>query len=353
MDLIEDCDASSAIITTPANLRYFFGYVGESYERFCCGILSEDRSALVVPKLDEAKAETSSVESVFAWSDNEGYEDAFKNAISESRAGNGPFGCEDGISFGMMQSITKAWRDVEFNSVSEKISGLRLRKDGEEIIALKNAARILRKAYEEMDDFLRIGKTENDAAFRIKKALKNYGADNADFCAVQSGKNGAVPHMQTSDKRIAKGDMVVVDISITEPSGYFADYTRTFVMGKPSARESKVYDVVRSAQEAGISAATKGASAGEPDNAARGIIEKAGFGENFFHRAGHGIGLEVHEPPWIRQGNEMKLEEGMVFTVEPGIYLFGKFGVRIEDNLLVGKSGTRNLTGLEHELVEL
>ncbi len=343
-----------AMITSLPSLQYFFNYKGESFERFCCGLVSmkNSKTALIVPKLDEPKAEKSSASNVFAWSDNEGYRSAFSKALAELGIRGVKFGCEDTTTFGMMQSVKKV-TTAEFESVSGAISEMRLIKDEEEMEALRQSAKILRKVYKNMDRFLKVGISESAVATSIKAALKDYGADRADSCAVQSGANGAVPHQEVSEKKVRIGDFVVVDISITGPSGYFADYTRTFSMGKPSKEQSKVYEIVQRAQSSAIRAAIEGTEAGRVDAAARDIIESSGYGRYFFHRTGHGIGLEVHEAPWIRQGNEMKLRAGMAFTIEPGIYLAGKFGVRIEDNLLVEKSGTTNLTGLGHELVEL
>ncbi|MCL5067212.1 MAG: M24 family metallopeptidase, partial [Thaumarchaeota archaeon] len=173
------------------------------------------------------------------------------------------------------------------------------------------------------------------------------------FCAVQSGANSAIPHHETSTRKIRKGDLVVVDISISGPAGYFADYTRTYSIGKPGKLQREVYEIVKKAQADAVEAAKSGVEAGLVDSAARSVIEKSGYGKYFFHRTGHGIGLEVHEAPWIRNGNQMKLLSGMAFTIEPGIYLSGKFGVRIEDNLLVEDSKTVDMTKLGHDLIEL
>ncbi|MDG6997975.1 MAG: M24 family metallopeptidase [Nitrososphaerota archaeon] len=342
------------LISSLPNLKYFFDYRGESYERFCCGLIStkKEKSALIVPKLDEAKAEKGAADSVYPWTDSEGYKTAFLRALSDLGVHGGRFGCEDSLTFGSMQSIRKI-SSSRFESASSAISEIRQIKDEEERIALKQSAGILRRVYKDIDKFLKIGAREIDIALTIKNALREYGATNADFCAVQSGPNGAIPHQDTSSKKVKRGDFVVVDISITGPTGYFADFTRTFSIGTPSKLQQQIYEVVKRAQSSAIQKANANAEAGEVDAAARGVIDESGYGKYFFHRTGHGIGLEVHEAPWIREGNKMKLRSGMAFTVEPGIYLPQKFGVRIEDNLLVEDSGTTNLTGLDHELVEL
>lgn len=342
------------VVTSLPNLKYFFDYPGKSFERFCCGLVStaDSKSVLVVPKLDDAKAEESAADNYFSWTDSEGYESALSKAFAEVGFREGELGCEDTISLGQMKAIEKV-KGAHFESESESISAIRLIKDQDEIKALKEAARSLSRAYDNMDSFLKPGVKESDAASEIKKALKKFGAEEVDFCAVQSGSNGAIPHLETTEKKIKRGDMVVVDITITGKSGYFADYTRTFSIGKPSPLQKKVYEIVKEAQAAGIDEANSGSTAQDIDRATRRVIEKAGYAKYFTHRTGHGIGIEVHEPPWIKEGNEMELKPGMAFTVEPGIYLPGKFGVRIEDNLLIQEPSTINLTRLDHELVQL
>lgn len=342
------------VLTSPPSLRYFFDYEGESFERFCCGLIStrNSKTALIVPKLDQAKAEKSSAQSVFSWTDSEGYESVLSRALSELGVNGKKLGCEDSSTFGFINSF-RSVRESSFESISGAISDLRLIKDLDERKALLESAKILREVYRNIDQFVKEGTKESDAASEMKSELRKLGAENADFCAVQSGANSAIPHHETSTRKIRKGDLVVVDISISGPAGYFADYTRTYSIGKPGKLQREVYEIVKKAQADAVEAAKSGVEAGLVDSAARSVIEKSGYGKYFFHRTGHGIGLEVHEAPWIRNGNQMKLLSGMAFTIEPGIYLSGKFGVRIEDNLLVEDSKTVDMTKLGHDLIEL
>jgi Xaa-Pro dipeptidase len=346
-----DCIA----ITSLPNLRYFFNYFGESFERFCCGLLTRDglKSALVVPALDKAKAESSNADAVFSWTDSEGFATALNGAMKNLRIKGHVIGCELGITLDRMDSFKSSRGTSNFISVTEEINNLRLIKDQEEIESTRKTASVLAGAYERIPDLVSEGKKELDVAFEIKKSLIELGAEDVDFCAVQSGKNSAVPHAHAGQKKIQRGDMIVVDTSCTNSTGYFADFTRTFVLGKANEKQTKVYGVVKEAQSAACEKSSAGVPAQEVDRTARSIIKKAGYGDYFVHRVGHGLGLEVHEQPWMVEGNATELERNMIFTVEPGIYIPGEFGVRIEDDLIVGKNGAENITHLSHDLVEI
>jgi Xaa-Pro aminopeptidase len=345
---------SCIVIMSIPNLRYFFNYSGESYERFCCGILSKDgsRSALVVPRLDLAKAEKSAAQATFSWTDHENYSGSLSDAMNELGVNGGAIGTELSISMGQMDNIKSVVGASNFVSVSEEISDLRLEKDENEIKSIKNSARILNRAYERIPEFLRPGKREIEVGQEIRNFLTEKGA-TCQFCAVQSGKNSAIPHSEVTYKTMERGDLIVIDVSSTNHEGYYADFTRTYSFGKPSEKQREIYAVVKSAQRNACLTSEIGALTKDVDNAARSIISNAGYSNYFFTRTGHGLGLEVHEPPWIKGDNEQELRRGMVFTVEPGIYIPGKFGARIEDNLIIEKERATNLTTLSHELVEI
>jgi Xaa-Pro aminopeptidase len=342
-------------VTTMPSLRYFFNYAGNSYERFCCGIIADggDKTALVVPKLDEQKAEKSVAKNVYAWTDGEGYSKALVSAVSDLNLSGSHIGCELGISLGQMDSFKDSLGAANFTALSDEITSLRQLKDQSEIEALRESARILARAYKAIPEFLRKGVTESSVAFDIKRELTERGAQGLGAGLVQSGSNSAIPHSEPSSRKIGKGDMVVIDISCSAEAGYVADFTRTYVIGKPTKLQTDVYAAVKRAQAVGVQSSISGCSAEEVDSATRAVIAKAGYGEQFVHRTGHGLGLEVHEPPWINRGNSQELERGMVFTIEPGIYLPGKFGVRIEDNVVIEKKTASNLTALSHDLVEI
>jgi D-alanyl-D-alanine dipeptidase len=183
----------------------------------------------------------------------------------------------------------------------------------------------------------------------LERLLREHGHRRVDFTIVGSGPNGASPHHEAGEREIWPGDAVVMDFGGVADA-YCSDITRTVFVGEPTEEQRRVYEVVRAAQQAAFEAVRPGAAAQDVDRAARGVIDDAGFGERFLHRTGHGIGLEVHEPPYIVEGNETPLETGMTFSDEPGIYLAGRFGVRIEDQVVVVPGGGERLNEADREV---
>src|SRR5579885_3401129 len=301
------------LIASESNLRYFFGYAGRSFERFSCGLISSDgeKSAIIVPELDR------------------------KKAVSELAIEEGTIGCEDSLTLGMMESLKVVLPGIRFRSVSKAIERLRMKKDEFELRLVRNASRILVTCYSMAEKLIKPGVRECDVANSIKNFLLAQGAKSVNFCAIQSGRNGAIPHLESTPKRIERGDMVIVDVSMTSNDGYFADLTRTYSVGKASSLQREIYETVKAAQCVAFKEARIGTPSDLVDRSARRVIEEAGYGKFFIHRTGHGLGLDVHEPPWISHGNKEKLANGMVFTIEPGIYLPRKFGVRIEDDVAI------------------
>jgi len=350
----EDLQIGVCMITALPDLKYFFNYPGISFERFCCGLISldESKTALVIPKLDEVKGEKSTAGEVFAWRDSEGYANSFSKALNFVGVKGQKFGCEDSITLSFMDSVRKVKPEAEFVSVSDRISKLRSIKDEDEIKAIRKSTKKLALAYEKLPKLLKVGKKESEVGFELRKFLSEENV-SLDFCAVQAGANSAVPHYETSSKKIKKGDLVLVDISSTDESGYFADFTRTYSIGTPTKKQKDVYEAVKNGQEDARATAGPEVVIKKVDAAAREAIESEGYGDQFIHRTGHGLGLDVHELPWVTGANSDKLQKGMVFTIEPGVYLPGKFGVRIEDDVVVTSTGIENLTKLDHELIEI
>ncbi len=237
-------------------------------------------------------------------------------------------------------------------SLSPVISELREIKDEDEIKVLKKAAKIADKMFYKLMDEELEGKSEKELANMIEYMMKNeFDADGVSFDPiVASGPNGANPHHTPSTRKIRKGDVVIFDYG-AKYLGYCSDITRTVVVGSPSEEVKKVYEIVKESQETAFQQVKEGITAGDIDSAARNVIAKYGYDKYFIHRTGHGLGIDVHEEPYISPGNTKLLKEGMVFTIEPGIYLHGKFGIRIEDDVVVlNKKGVR-LTEAERELI--
>jgi Xaa-Pro dipeptidase len=205
-----------------------------------------------------------------------------------------------------------------------------------------------------MAEFLQVGRTEAAIGADIAAAIVAEGHTVADFVIVGSGPNGASPHHSLSDRVVEAGDVVVIDIGGPVAEGYCSDSTRTYVMGEPRDSDvSQTYAVLQAAQQAAVAAVRPGVAAQDVDAAARAVIADAGFGEFFIHRTGHGIGLDVHEHPYIVGGNDMPLDPGMAFSVEPGIYQPGRWGARIEDIVVVTEDGVEALNKQPHNLVSL
>ncbi|SEV82202.1 M24 family metallopeptidase [Natrinema salifodinae] len=245
--------------------------------------------------------------------------------------------------------------DLEFGLASAVLEPLRIRKDEVELETLRRAAdvadRVALEIRERGDDL--IGTTEAELASEIDRLLAAAGGEEPAFeTIVAAGPNGARPHHHSGSREIRAGDPIVLDFgafvsadvgAAAGTARYPGDQTRTIVVGEPPAGYERVHEIVREAQQAAVDAVEPGATAGEIDRAARSVIEDAGYGDAFVHRTGHGVGLEVHEPPYIADGNDRKLEPGMVFSVEPGMYLEGEFGVRIEDLVVVTEDEAERL----------
>jgi Xaa-Pro aminopeptidase len=218
---------------------------------------------------------------------------------------------------------------------------LRAVKDDEELRLLAEAAGHADRLVMETAGFMRAGMTEREVQRFVFDHFEALGDTDA-WAIVASGPNGALPHHMTSDRRLEEGDVVVLDLGAFT-GGYASDITRTFWLGSPPAEAERIYAVVDEARRAGIAAVRVGAPAGAVDAAARAVIEREGYGACFTHRTGHGVGLEIHEPPYLVKGNDRPLVAGMAHSVEPGIYLPGRFGVRLEDIVVVEAGGARRL----------
>lgn len=243
---------------------------------------------------------------------------------------------------------------ADFPDASEALGSLRLRKEEAEVQKLRQAVEIAQKAFKAVIPLIRVGISEKQLAAELTLELLRQGsAPELPFMPIiSSGPNSANPHATPSGRALQPGDLLVIDWGATY-EGYASDLTRTFALGEVDPELARIHNIVRQANVAGRAAARPGIPAGEVDKAARAVIERAGYGAWFTHRTGHGIGLDVHEPPFMRGDNPQILEPGMVFTVEPGIYLPGRGGVRIEDNMLITQAGAECLSDLEREMVTI
>jgi Xaa-Pro aminopeptidase len=290
------------------------------------------RAQLVAPRLEAGPYVGCAVDmTIHEWTDSEGWDEAIEDAATAIRP-RGRWGVGGKVPFLFVSRLMKHV-PARFDDAEPVLQGLREVKDEAEVALLRRSAEILSKSFEEFPSLVREGMTERDLGRKATEIIYANGATRVDDLLVQSGPNGGDPHWLPSDRKIRRGEGIVLDIS-SSFKGYYADVTRTVSLGTP--RELRdVYAKVVEAEELGIEAALEGASVGDVDAAARNHLARAGLGKYFIHRTGHGLGLEVHEAPYIVEGGREKLRNGMCFTVEPGAYMRGKLGVRIEDDVLI------------------
>ncbi|MFF6912056.1 M24 family metallopeptidase [Streptomyces sp. NPDC012466] len=262
----------------------------------------------------------------------------------------GRFGISDNAWALHLLALQQALPGSSYASLTEALPMLRAVKDAAELDLMTAAGAAADATFEEIRHVSFAGRRESEVAADLDRLLRRHGHEQVDFTIVASGPNGANPHHEAGERVIARGDMVVLDFGGLR-DGYGSDTSRTVHVGEPTDEERRVHALVREAQEAGFRAVRPGAACQDVDRAARAVIADAGYGEYFIHRTGHGIGVTTHEPPYMIEGEERPLVPGMCFSVEPGVYLPGRFGVRIEDIVTVTEDGGRRLNTTTRELV--
>lgn len=256
---------------------------------------------------------------------------------------------EEFVTWGLYQRISKAISSrIALVPVGKAVESLRALKSKLELDMLRASADMISIVLSRVIESLSAGMTEREAAFMVERLAREAGADCLSFPPiVASGPNSALPHAIPSDRRFTEGEPIILDVGV-RLNGYCSDITRTVFLGKPSAEFALIYNTVKSAQAAGIIEIREGVLSTKPDSAARTIIREAGFGDYFGHSLGHGIGLAAHEDPRLSPKNPTTLRQGMALTVEPGIYLPGKGGVRIEEMVVVEEHGCKIITSEPH-----
>lgn len=334
-------------ITRPVSIAYLTGFEANPHERLMALAVRGDGATLIVPALEEQKAHARATNAhVVAWRDGE---DAYE-MVARALAGLTEVGVEkDHLTLHAAEVITSRTGASELVDVGPEIRRLRLIKNDDEIEKLQRAAAITDQAYEVVVSQMHAGQTEIDVALRIASAIGDLGGTLSFPSLVQSGPNSSLPHLEPSSRRLSAGDFVLLDFGAAF-EGYLADTTRMVVVGEPTARHREIQELVLAGHDAAIAAVRAGATAGDVDVAARRVIEGGGYGKEFFHRVGHGLGREAHEDPSLDPRSDTVLEPGMVFTIEPGIYIAGWGGVRIEDDVVVQEGGCRVLTQADRSL---
>jgi Xaa-Pro aminopeptidase len=339
------------LLTPGPDLRYVTGYDAKQLERLTClAVPAGGEPFLVVPALELKAAEASPAGrldlEMVPWGETT---DPF--ALLAQRVGDPrSVALSDRMWALHVLQFAHALPRAAQQLASTVLSPLRVRKSPAEVAALREAGEAIDRVHANVPQWLKAGQTERQVGLKIAEAIFAEGHISADFVIVGSGPNAASPHHEVSDRVIQPGDVVVVDIGGTMPSGYCSDCTRTYAVGSAPADFIAYYDVLQNAQEAATEAVKPGVTAEDVDKTARDIISSAGYGEAFIHRTGHGIGLETHEDPYIVEGNTTRLEDGMAFSIEPGIYP-GPHGARIEDIVVCTATGYQRMNNRPHDLV--
>jgi Xaa-Pro aminopeptidase len=341
-----------AVLLTPGpDLRYVIGYDAKQLERLTClAVPAHGDPALFVPRLELAAAQASPAGAwgleMIPWEETA---DPFR-LVASMLGDVATVGVSDRMWALSVLQFRDALPAARLALAGAALRPLRIRKTPAEVAALREAGAAIDRVHAQVPGWLRPGLTERAVGALIAEAILAEGHASVDFTIVASGPNAASPHHEVSDRVLAAGDAVVVDIGGTMPSGYCSDSTRTYAIGEPPAEFTAYYKVLYEAQEAACAAVRPGVTAESVDAAAREPITRAGYGDSFIHRTGHGIGLEAHEDPYIVAGNQEALEPGMAFSVEPGIYP-GPHGARIEDIVVCTDEGFERLNHTPRELI--
>ena len=352
--LARDAGLDGLLITPGPDLRYLLGSRAESFERLTCLVIpaNGDTASVVVPRLELAALTESATSelglTVRDWVD-----------------GVNPYALVSGLLPSPARTaVTDAMPALHLIPLSEALGALpvlatdvlrelRMVKDDAEIDALRRAGRAIDRVHARMGEFLKVGRTEAEVAADITAAILDEGHTEAAFVIVGSGPHGADPHHEVSERVVESGDVVVIDIGGPVEPGYNSDSTRTYSMGEPDPDVAEKFAVLEEAQAAAVALVRPGVTAEAVDAAARDLLAAQGLAEVFVHRTGHGIGLSVHEEPYIVSGNAIELTEGMAFSVEPGIYFRGEWGARIEDIVIVTADGCEPVNTRPHGLTVL
>jgi len=331
-------EANALMVFRPENIFYLTGFWGESI-----ALCTQDGIKLFVPKLESSRAAKESRYSEIITAERGS--GLIKSVIPNLQKYSFYSDCND---YETVRSILPYANNNNFVINENPFRNARIIKDDSEIEKITKASDIIDKLYQVCSEEIKIGITEKQLQAKLLyEAMKLEGTSTCypftlNPFIVASGANSALPHFETSKTEFVDGDFIVVDLTIRY-DGYISDATRTFALGNVNNEMVKVYELVKKSQQRGLEFVEQGAECQKVDSACRNLISKYGYGDNFIHSTGHGVGLEVHEEPWIRPNESKKLSKGMVVTVEPGIYIDLKFGVRIEDTILVDENSNTNL----------
>jgi Xaa-Pro aminopeptidase len=341
---------TGVVVTPGPDLVWLTGYQPTAItERLTMLVLRPDQEptllAPVLERPDVDSAEGSAALSIVDWADGA---DPYSAGAALLHP-DGRYGISDSAWSLHLLGLQRQLPSSGYQALTECLPMMRAVKDDNELARLAMAGAAADAAYAEIIRVSFAGRREAEVAADLAGLLREFGHEQVDFTVVGSGPNGANPHHEAGDRVIEQGDAIVLDFGGLM-HGYGSDTTRTVSVGVPSEEVRHVHDVVRQAQQAAFEAVRPGVACQDIDRVARQVISAAGFGAQFIHRTGHGIGVTTHEPPYMVEGERQPLVPGMCFSIEPGIYLAGRFGVRIEDIVVVTDDGGRRLNNTDHAL---
>ena len=346
---MKDNDVDLVALGPGTHMNWLLGFNPYPDERPCLLLIGKEKEAFLMPSVNAEDARKKTDIEITSWKDENGPDQALKDAllyIGESTAKH--IAIDEAMRSHFALIVIEALPNPTYEFTTSTIGALRMRKDQTEFINLKENALIDDRAMQAGFAAIKEGVTELEIGEAINKHFISEGA-KPQFCIVGSGPNGAFPHHHTGDRKVKYGDAVLIDIGGRKGT-FPSDMTRMSVLGEPPEGYLEIHAIVERAVQAAMSAAKPGVMAKDVDAAARGVITEAGYGEFFVHRTGHGLGIDIHEPPYITATSEVILDEGMVFSIEPGIYLQGRFGVRLEEIVILRADGPEILSELTREL---
>lgn len=344
-ELLAKSDFDLMALFPSSNMLYLSAFYDEPGERMLLLLVPRDGNPVfLAPELyEEQIKQESSFPDIRAWKDSDNPTELLRRTVVDLAPEDGKVLVDDRMWARFFLMLRDALPKTSFSLASRVMVSLRIQKASDEIHCLQEAGSIADEAFEEIIRLRLTGMTELDLATALEEAMRKRGAEKIAFeTLVASGPNSALPHHRAGRRRIEPGDVVVLDYGC-RIQGYRSDITRTIVCEEASKEILAIYGIVERAQEKAVQAIRPGVKTQEIDRVAREEIANAGYAERFIHRTGHGIGLDVHEEPYIAEGNNLELQEGMAFSVEPGIYLPGRFGIRIEDIVVVTETGAQRM----------
>jgi Xaa-Pro aminopeptidase len=342
-------DTDLLAIAPGSHMDWLLGFHPHPDERPCLLLIGPEREAFLMPALNaDGTRETTDI-AFHTWADADGPDAALAAALADVKAmAAKKVALDETMRADFALLLLGALPGAAHTFTPDTLGALRMRKNATEFKALKMNAQIADRAMQKAFFSIRPGMTERELAGIIRDHFASEGATPA-FWIVGGGPNGAFPHHQTGERKLAEGDAVVIDIG-GRSGGFPSDITRMAVVGRPPEGYGQIHTIVERAVQAALKAARPGVKASDVDAAARNVISDAGYGDYFVHRTGHGLGIDIHEPPYITATADTVLDEGMVFSIEPGIYLPGRFGIRLEEIVILRADGPEILSGLPRDL---